>query len=103
VASNLYLPHNVVNIFDNCFQGIEHKDRIITRLKAVTLLLSLWLCKNSIVFNAIKSSSLQLIFQLTSAVVYSSQTGTPFVMYGDVLVTRTGGKEYFHPTLMVVA
>jgi hypothetical protein len=62
VASNLYLPCTVANIFGNWLHEVDQRDRII-RVRPVALLWSLWLRRNDNVFNAKNYSPMQVIFQ----------------------------------------
>ena len=66
MASNLYLPHNVANIFSNWLRGIDNKYRIHIRVGAIATLWSLWLCRNDMVFNGKMPSLLQVIYRCTS-------------------------------------
>ena len=62
VASNLYQPSSVANIFGNWLHGIDNTFRKHLRVGAIALLWSLWLCRNDRVFNAKLSSAMQVIF-----------------------------------------
>lgn len=66
IASNLYLPSSVVNMFGNWLLGIDDKYIILLRVGTLTLILLLWLCRNDLVFNGKKSSSLHVIYRCTS-------------------------------------
>ena len=46
VASNLYPPSSVANIFGNWLHGLDHTLRKDIRVGAIALLWSLWLCRN---------------------------------------------------------
>ena len=46
VASNLYPPTSLANIFGNWLHGIYHKFRKHIQVGAIALLWSLWLCRN---------------------------------------------------------
>ena len=63
VASNLYPPSSVANIFGNWLHGIDRSFRKHCWVGAIALLWSLWLCRNDRVFNAILSSPMQVIFR----------------------------------------
>ena len=63
VASTLYPPRSVANIFGNWLHGIDKRDRAHIRVGAIILLWSLWLCRNNVVFNAKQSSPMQVIYQ----------------------------------------
>ena len=62
VASSLYPPSSVTNIFGNWLHGIDNRDRVHIRVGAIALLWSLWLCRNNAVFDAKMSSPMQVIF-----------------------------------------
>ena len=63
VASNLYPPSSVANVFGNWLHGIDHKYIILLRVGAIAFIWSLWLCRNDKVFNDKNSSSMQVIFR----------------------------------------
>ena len=66
IASNLYPPKSVVNIFGNWLYGIDHKYRTIIRVGAIAVIWSLWLCRNDKIFNDKNASLLQVIYRCTS-------------------------------------
>ena len=66
VASNLYPPSSVANIFGNCLHGIDHKYKILLRVGAIAIIWSLWLCRNDKVFNGKNFSLLQVIYRGTN-------------------------------------
>jgi hypothetical protein len=66
MASNLYPPSSVVNMFDNWLRGIHNKFRILILVGALALIWSLWLRRNDLVFNGKTSSPLQVIYRCTS-------------------------------------
>ena len=63
IASTLYPPTSVANIFGNWLNGIDKRDRVHIRVGAIALLWSLWLCRNSVIFEAKRCSPMQVIFQ----------------------------------------
>ena len=63
VASNLYPPRSVANIFGNWLHGIDRSFRKHCWVGAIALLWSFWLCRTDRVFNAILSSPMQVIFR----------------------------------------
>jgi hypothetical protein len=65
VASDLYPPRSVANIFGNWLHGIDNRFRTLIRVGALFVLWSLWLCRNDKVFNDKLSSPLQAIYQFT--------------------------------------
>ena len=50
IASTLYPPTSVANIFGNWLNGIDKRDRVHIRVGAISLLWSLWLCRNGVIF-----------------------------------------------------
>ena len=66
VASNLYPPRSVANIFGNWLHGIDIKFRTIIRVGAIAVLWSLWLSRNNKVFNDKNVSFMQVIHRCTS-------------------------------------
>ena len=46
IASNLYPPRSVANIFGNWLHGVDSKERTIIRVAALAVIWSLWLCRN---------------------------------------------------------
>jgi hypothetical protein len=64
-ASCLYPPTSVANILRNWLDGIDHKYRILLRVRAIALICSLWLCRNDKVLNEKNSSLLQVIYRCT--------------------------------------
>jgi hypothetical protein len=101
VASNLYPPSSVVNIFSNWLRDIDLKDRILIWVEAVALLWSVWLCGNDMAFN----SKIRLICR--TRVIFSvltnsdhgisSKTGTPCSIYEGVLLFEQVVKDIFLP------
>jgi hypothetical protein len=73
VASGLYTPISIANIFGNCLNGIDYKYRILLRVGAMALIWSLWLCRNDKVFNNKDSSLLQVIYRCTGTLRIWSQ------------------------------
>lgn len=72
VASGLYPPRSVANIFGNWLYRIDHKFRILIRVGALAVTWSLWLCRNDKVFNDKNSSLMQVIFRCTRTLRSSS-------------------------------
>ena len=66
VASNLYPPSSVANIFGNWLHGIDHKYKILLRVGAIAIIWSLWLCRNDFVFNNKNFSLMQVIYRGTN-------------------------------------
>jgi hypothetical protein len=67
VASTLYPPRSIANIFGNWLNGIEHMFKKHIRVGAIAFIWSLWLCRNDKVFNEKQSSILQVIYRGISA------------------------------------
>jgi hypothetical protein len=67
VASTLYPPRSIANIFGNWLNGIEHRFKKHIRVEAIAFIWSLWLCRNDKVFNDKQSSILQVIYRGISA------------------------------------
>jgi hypothetical protein len=63
VASTLYPPCRVANIFGNWLHGIDNRFRTLIRVGALAVIWSLWLCSK--VFNNKLSSLLQVIYRCT--------------------------------------
>ena len=65
IASSLYPPTSVANIFGHCLDSISNRFKTLIRVGAYALLWSLWLCRNDLVFNNKNASPLQVIFRCT--------------------------------------
>ena len=65
IASNLYPPTNVANIFGHWLDSISNRFKTLIRVGAYALIWSLWLCRNDFVFNGRNASPLQVIFRCT--------------------------------------
>ena len=65
MASNLYQPTSVANIFGNWLYGIDNKLKTILRVGALAVIWSLWLCKNDKVFSDKNFSRLQVLYRCT--------------------------------------
>ena len=65
IASNLYPPRSVANIFGNWQHGGDSKERTIIRVGALAVIWSLWLCRNDKVFNDKNTSLLQVLYRCT--------------------------------------
>jgi hypothetical protein len=63
VASKLYPPTSVANIFGNWLHGIDLSFRTFIRVEALAVVWSLWLCRNDKVFNDKNYSLLQVIYR----------------------------------------
>ena len=67
IASNLYPPTSVANIFGHWLDGIPNSFKTLIRVGAYALIWSLWLCRNNLVFNGKNASPLQVIFRYTQS------------------------------------
>uniref|UniRef100_A0A452YE56 Reverse transcriptase zinc-binding domain-containing protein n=1 Tax=Aegilops tauschii subsp. strangulata TaxID=200361 RepID=A0A452YE56_AEGTS len=65
IASSLYPPTSVANIFGHWLDGISNRFKTLLRVGAYALLWSLWLYRNDFVFNDKNASPLQAIFRCT--------------------------------------
>ena len=65
VASTLYPPGSMANIFGNWLHGIDNRFRTLIRVGALAIIWSLWLCRNDKVFNGQNFSRLQVIYRCT--------------------------------------
>jgi hypothetical protein len=65
IASTLYPPRSVANIFGNWLHGIDNRFRTLIRVGALAIIWSLWLCRNDKVFDNKISSPLQVIYRCT--------------------------------------
>ena len=65
LASNLYPPISVANIYGHWMDGVPNSFRTLISMGASVLLWSLWLCRNDLVLNDKNSSPLQVIFCCT--------------------------------------
>jgi hypothetical protein len=63
VASTLFSPCSITNIFGNWINGIDNRSKKHIRVGAITFIWSLWLCRNDKVFNDKNSSILQVIYR----------------------------------------
>jgi hypothetical protein len=63
VASTLYPPHSIANIFGNLRNGIENRFKNHIKVGVIAFIWSLWLCRNDNVFNGKQSSILKVIYR----------------------------------------
>jgi hypothetical protein len=63
VASILFPPCNITNIFGNWLNGINNRFQKHIRVGAIAFIWSLWLCRNDKLFNDKNSSILQVIYR----------------------------------------
>ena len=66
IASNLYQPKFVANVFGNWLHGIDRKYKTIIRVGVIAVIWSLWLSRNDKVFNDKDVSRLQVLYRCTS-------------------------------------
>jgi hypothetical protein len=65
VASSLYPPTSVANVFGNWLHGIDLKSRMLISVVALAIMWTLWLCRNDKIFNDKNCSLLQVIYKCT--------------------------------------
>jgi hypothetical protein len=63
VASTLFPPRNITNIFGNWLNEIDNRFKKHIRVGAIAFIWSLWLCRNDKVFSNKNSSILQIIYK----------------------------------------
>jgi hypothetical protein len=63
VASTLFPPSSITNVFGNWLNRIDNRFKKHIRVGAIAFIWSLWLCRNDKVFNDKKSSILQVIYR----------------------------------------
>jgi hypothetical protein len=66
IASNLYPPKSVANVFGNWLHGIDKKLRTVIRVGAIAVIWSLWLSRNDKVFNDKDVSHMQVLYRCTN-------------------------------------
>ena len=89
IASNLYPPTSVANIFGHWLDGILNRVKTLLRVGGYALLWSLWLCWNNLVFNNINSSALQVIFRCTHSLrMWSTLQRTEYQPLSKVVCMR---------------
>ena len=65
MASNLYQPTFIANIFGNWLNGIDNKLKTILRIGALAVIWSLWLCRNDKIFSDKNFTCLQVLYRCT--------------------------------------
>jgi hypothetical protein len=65
VASTLYPPCSVTNIFGNWLNGIDYRFKKHIRVGSIAIIWSLWLCRNDKIVNDKKSYILWVIYRCT--------------------------------------
>jgi hypothetical protein len=63
VATSLYPPTSVTNIFGNLLHDIDLRFGTFIRVRAFAMICSLWLCRNDKVFNDKNYSLLQVLYR----------------------------------------
>ena len=66
IGSTLHPPRTVANIFGNWLNGVDPRFKLFSRVGAITVIWSLWLCRNDKVFNDKNSSVMQVIYRCTA-------------------------------------
>jgi hypothetical protein len=74
VASSLYSPHTVDNVFGNWLHDIYHMDKILIQVAEVDFLWSVWICRNERFLMIIFFS--HVVCTLSSVVFCCLETGT---------------------------
>jgi hypothetical protein len=100
VASTLFPPRSITNIFGNWLNGIEKRFKKHIRVGAIAFIWSLWLCRNDKVFNDKNSSILQVIYRAIGTLRLWSALQRPQdrPLYGDLCTFGSYGEGYFFPT-----
>jgi hypothetical protein len=63
VATNIYLPHSVSNMFDTWLWGLDKDKNSLVLAAAATTCRAIWRCRNDVVFDwKFVSSPLQVIY-----------------------------------------
>jgi hypothetical protein len=65
VASSLYPPTSVANVFGNWLHGMDLRFIMLIRVGVLAVIWALWLCRNDIIFNDKNCSILQVIYRCT--------------------------------------
>jgi hypothetical protein len=65
VASTLYPPTSVANVFGNWLHGIDSRFKLLLRVGALAVIWALWLSRNDKIFNDKNCSLLQVIYRCT--------------------------------------
>jgi hypothetical protein len=76
VASSLYPPTSVANIFGNWLHDIDLRFRTLIRVGALVVIWSLWLCRNDKVFNDKNYSFLQVLYRCTGILPFMVTSAT---------------------------
>ena len=104
IASNLYPPRSVTNIFDNCLNGVDSRLTLLFRVGAIDVIWSLWLCRNDKVFNDKNTSLMQVIYLTVYGydpfMVTSTACGASQPVYGGVFAFGGCGMGFFLPAWM---
>jgi hypothetical protein len=95
VASSLYPPTSVANVFENWLHSIDLRFRMLIRIGALAVIWALWLCRNDKIFNNKNCSLLQVIYRYSPFVVTSSANGESHPIYGDLYTIEGYGEGYF--------
>ena len=56
IVSTLYPPTSVANIFSNWLHWVDHRFNVLIRVGQLSIIFSLWICRNDKVFNDINYS-----------------------------------------------
>jgi hypothetical protein len=100
MGSTLYLPRSVANIFGNWLNGVDHRYKTFIRVGAITVIWSLWQCRNDKIFNNKNITVMQVIYRCISLLrswVISAYGGSRS-LYGDVYTGGGHGERFYYPT-----
>jgi hypothetical protein len=95
VASTLFPPCSITNIFGNWLNGIDSRFKKHIRVGVIAFIWSLWLYRNDKVFNDKNSSILQVIY--SPFMVISKDGGGSRPIYGGLCRFGGHGEGYFFP------
>jgi hypothetical protein len=77
VASSLYPPTSVANVFGNWLHGIDLRFRMLIRVGALAVIWALSLCRNDKIFNDKNCSLLQVIYKQKQNYVHRGSYSPP--------------------------
>ena len=66
IGSTLHPPSSVANIFGNWLNGVDPRFKLFSRVGAIAVIWSLWLCRNDKVFHDKDASIMQVIYRCTA-------------------------------------
>ena len=101
MASKLYPPMYVANVFGNWLNWIDNKFRTVIRVGGIVVILTLWLCRNDKIFNDKNSSRSIPVHMYSPFMVHVTLARGSRPLYGGVCKTRRSGDGHFYTTWMV--